>query len=293
MSDKRNFTPYLLLIVLALIWGTSFILIKKGLVSFSSSEVASLRVVSAAFFLLPLGLTKLRGLQSKDFGKLFLSGMVGIFIPSFLFAYAQTQIESSIAGVMNSLTPIWTMIVGAVIFTQRFRGYSILGTLIGFGGSIILITSNAEGGLGQLNGYAFYIIIATLMYGFNLNLIKYKIEHLRSSTITAVSVLLIGPFALIYLFGFTDFAHKLVTVEGAWISFGYVATLGLMSTAVAVVLFNRLVKTHSPLFASSVTYIMPIVAVMWGVLDGERLYVGHYVGMAAIIGGVYLANRKK
>jgi len=293
MSDKRDFTAAILLIILAMIWGTSFILIKKGLVALTPSEVGSLRVVSAAFFLLPLALTRLKGLTLKDHGKLLTSGLLGILIPSFLFSMAQTRIESSIAGVMNSLTPIWTMMIGAVIFSQRFKGYAVLGTLLGFGGTIILIAANSDGGLGKFNAYALFIVLATVMYGSNLNIIKFKIEHLPSLTITAVSVLLIGPIALTYLLGFTDFVHRLETVEGAWKSTGFVVILGLMSTAVAVVLFNRLVKTHSPLFASSVTYLILIVAVMWGVLDGERLYFGHYIGMAAIIGGVYLANRKK
>ncbi|MEQ8426178.1 MAG: DMT family transporter [Cyclobacteriaceae bacterium] len=293
MSDKKELTSIFLLITLALIWGTSFILIKKGLVSFTSGEVASLRVASAAVFLFPIALTKLKGLTGKDYWFLFLSGLIGIFIPAFLFSIAQTRIESSIAGVMNSLTPIWTMLIGALIFSQRFRGYAIVGTILGFTGTVILIMANADGGLGQFNAYALLIVLATLMYGGNLNLIKFKIEHLRSLTITSVSVMLIGPPAIIYLLGFTDFLHTLTTVDGAWVSFGYVVLLGFMGTAFAVILFNKLVKTRSPLFASSVTYLIPIVAVMWGVLDGEQLYLGHFIGMIAIIGGVYLANRKK
>lgn len=293
MSEKRDLTPILLLTILALIWGTSFILIKKGLVVFSADEVGSLRVACAAFFVLPFALTKLRGLSKSDFGKLMLSGMLGIFIPSFLFSFAQTKIDSSVAGVMNSLTPIWTMIIGAILFSQRFRGYAILGTLIGFGGTVLLIMANSSNSIGKFSGYSLLVVAATVLYGGNLNLIKYKIEHLRSLTITTVSVMLIGPFALIYLLGFTEFVPKLSSVDGAWKAFGFIALLGLMSTAVATVLFNKLVKTHSPLFASSVTYLIPIVAVMWGVLDGEHLYLGHYVGMILIIGGVYLANRKR
>lgn len=293
MTEKRDFTPIILLSTLALIWGTSFILIKKGLVVFSAGEVASLRVVSAAFFVLPIALTKLKGLVPSDFGKLLLSGMLGIFIPSFLFSFAQTKIDSSVAGVMNSLTPLWTMIIGAVLFSQRFRGLSIIGTLIGFGGSVVLIMANADNSIGKFSGYSLFVVAATFLYGCNLNLIKFKIEHLRSLTITTVSVMLIGPFALVYLLAFTEFLPKLASVEGAWKAFGFVTILGLMSTAVATVLFNKLVKTHSPLFASSVTYLIPIVAVMWGVSDGERLYLGHYIGMIAIVGGVYLANRKK
>jgi len=293
MSEKKDLTPIFLLAILALIWGTSFILIKKGLVVFSPGEVASLRVVSAAFFVLPIALTKLKGLTGKDFAKLLLSGMLGIFIPSFLFSFAQTKIDSSVAGVMNSLTPIWTMIIGAILFSQRFRGLAVIGTIIGFGGTVILIMANSDNSIGKFSGYSLFVVAATLLYGSNLNLIKYKIEHIRSLTITTVSVMLIGPLALVYLLGFTEFLPKLTSVDGAWKAFGFVAVLGLMSTAVATVLFNKLVKTHSPLFASSVTYLIPIVAVMWGVLDGERLFLGHYIGIVAIIGGVYLANRKK
>ena len=292
MTEQKDLSSIILLCILALIWGTSFILIKKGLVVFSGGEVGALRVAFASIFVLPIALTKLKGLTSSDYGKLFLSGMIGIFIPSFLFSFAQTKIDSSIAGVMNSLTPIWTMIIGAILFS-RFRGLAIVGTMIGFGGTVILIMANANNSLGRFSGYALFVVAATFLYGSNLNLIKFKIPHLRSLTITTVSVMLLGPFALIYLLGFTEFIPKLSSAEGAWKAFGFIAILGLMSTAVATVIFNKLVKTNSPLFASSVTYLIPIVAVMWGVLDGERLYLGHYVGMIAIIGGVYLANRKK
>ncbi len=289
MTEKKDFSSIILLCLLALIWGTSFILIKKGLVVFSGGEVGAMRVA----FVLPIALTKLKGLTATDYKKLLLSGMIGIFIPSFLFSFAQTKIDSSIAGVMNSLTPIWTMIIGAILFSQRFRGLAIVGTMIGFGGTVILIMANAENSLGRFSGYALFVVAATFLYGSNLNLIKYKIPHLRSLTITVVSVMLLGPFALIYLLGFTEFIPKLMGEEGAWKAFGFIAILGLMSTAVATVIFNKLVKTNSPLFASSVTYLIPIVAVMWGVLDGENLYLGHYIGMVLIIGGVYLANRKK
>jgi len=130
------------------------------------------------------------------------------------------------------------------------------------------------------------------MYGANLNWVKFRIHGLPALTITSVSILLIGPLALTYLLGFTDFTTKLGTIEGSWASFGYVVLLGCMSTAVAIWIFNLLVKISTPLFASSVTYLMPIVSVGWGLLVGESLYLGHYIGLAAILGGVYLANRK-
>lgn len=293
MNDNARASSILLLLILSLIWGTSFILIKQGLKVFSADEVGALRVSAAALVLLPLALTRVRELSTVHYGKLFLSGLLGIFFPAFLFATAQTRLDSSVAGMMNSLTPIFTLLIGAFFFQQRFRGYAIVGILLGLGGAITLMLSRSGGEVGGFNLYALLIVAACVMYGTNLNFIKFKIVNLSSMTITSVSVMLIGPLALLYLFIFTDFVHKLQTVEGAWRALGFVALLGTMSTAVATFLFNKLVKVSTPLFASSVTYIIPIVAVMWGVWDGELLSLGHYLGMGAIILGVYLANRKR
>lgn len=292
MNEANRGTAIFLLIILALIWGTSFILIKQGLKIFSADEVGSIRVSAAALFLLPAALVKFRELSTKHFGKLFLSGLMGIFFPAFLFATAQTRMDSSIAGILNTLTPIFTMIIGVILFQQRFRGFAVLGILLGFGGTVMLMISRSGGQVMGINLYALLIVIACVLYGANLNFIKFKISDIGSLTITSVSLMLIGPFALTYLFAFTDFTQKLEVTEGAWKAFGFIVLLGMMSTAVATFLFNRLVKISTPIFASSVTYVMPIVAVMWGMLDGEKLYAGHYIGMAAIIGGVYLANRK-
>jgi drug/metabolite transporter (DMT)-like permease len=292
MPDSNRRTAGILFAVITIIWGTSFILIKQGLKVFSPDEVGALRVTAASLFLLPMAFTRLKELNSSHYSKLFLQGMMGIFIPAFLFALAQTRMESSIAGVMNTLTPIFTMIVGAVLFKQRFRVVAIAGIILGFAGAVLLSMSRTGGTLGGINLYALLIVLACFFYGANLNLIKFKIPDLSALTITSVSLLLVGPLAAIYLVGFTEFVPKLKTQPGAWQALGFVVLLGLMSTSVAMLLFNRLVKISTPLFASSVTYAIPLVAVLWGVLDGERLSLGHFAGMATIIGGVYLANRK-
>ena len=292
MSDNQRETSILLFTILALIWGTSFILIKQGLKVFAPDELGALRVTAASLFLLPAAFTQLRELNKAHYWKLFVSGMMGIFIPAFLFAMAQTRMDSSVAGIINTLTPIFTMLIGAFIFKQRFKGHAIIGILLGFGGAALLSISRAGGSVGGINLFALLIVLACFFYGANLNFIKFNIPDLRSLTITSVSLLLIGPLAMIYLFAFTDFTEKFSTHDGAWRAFGFIVLLGFMSTAVATVIFNRLVKISTPLFASSVTYVMPIVAVMWGMFDGELLSVGHFIGMAAIIGGVYLANRK-
>jgi drug/metabolite transporter (DMT)-like permease len=292
MPDNNRGTALILLVICTLIWGTSFILIKQGLKVFAPDEVGAIRVTAAALFLLPAALVKFKELKSKHTSRLLLVGLIGTFIPAFLFAIAQTRLDSSVAGILNTLTPIFTMLVGVLFYQQRFRAFAIVGIILGFAGTFLLMLTRSGGKVEGINLYALLIVVACLLYGSNLNFIKFKIADLSSLTITSVSISLLGPLGLIYLFGFTAFTEKFYNNPEAWKAFGYIVLLGMMSTAIATFLFNRLVKISTPLFASSVTYFMPIVAVMWGVLDGERLYAGHYIGMAAIIGGVYLANRK-
>lgn len=291
MTDNRA-SAFLLLIVLALIWGTSFILIKQGLKVFEPQELGALRVTAAALFLLPAAFVRFKELTGDHYWKLLASGLMGIFIPAFLFATAQTNMDSSVAGILNTLTPIFTLLIGSFIFRQHFKRLAVIGIVLGFIGALVLMFARTGGQLGSLNFYAILIVIACVFYGANLNFIKYKITDLKALTITAGSLMMIGPLAVVYLFGFTDFTTKLQTVDGAWTACGYIVLLGVMSTAIATFLFNRLVKISTPIFASSVTYIMPIVAVGWGMVDGEHLGAGHFAGMAAITAGVYLANRK-
>jgi drug/metabolite transporter (DMT)-like permease len=293
MNENPRPIAIFLLLLLSLIWGTSFILIKQGLKVFAPDEVGAIRVAAASIFMFPFALTRLKELKGNDYLKLLASGLMGIFIPAFLFAFAQTRLDSSVAGILNTLTPLFTMIIGALLFKQRFGVLAIVGILLGFGGALILIFTRSGGNIGTINIFALPIVVACFFYASNLNLIKFKIKDIPSLTITSGSLLLIGPLALAYLFVFTDFTQKFSTHPTAWTAFGFIVLLGLMSTAVATLIFNRLVKISTPMFTSSVTYILPIVGVMWGLLDGERLQSGHFMGMVAILIGVYLANRKK
>jgi drug/metabolite transporter (DMT)-like permease len=292
MNRESRGLPIFLLLVLALIWGTSFILIKQGLKVFPPDVVGALRVSAACIILLPLSLPRLHELKKGDHFNIAVSGLMGIFIPAFLFATAQTRLNSSLAGILNTLSPVWTMIMGALFFQQRFRGYAILGILISFGGTVLLALSRSGGSITGFNAYALLIVAACALYGANLNWVKFRISGISSITLTSVSMLLVGPLGILYLFTATDFVSILSTQPGAWRALGFIVLLALMGTALAGLLFNKLVKISTPLFASSVTYIMPIVAVSWGLLDGEQLTTGHYIGMVTIIGGVYLANRK-
>lgn len=292
MPPQKNVSALLLLLVVSLIWGTSFILMKLGLKAFSPDVLGSLRVTAAAIFLMPLALPRLKELKQGDAFKLLVAGLIGVFFPAFLFAFAQTRLNSSLAGILNTLSPLWTMMVGAMFFNQRFHGYAILGIILSFLGAFMLALSRSGGAITGFNMYALFIVAACALYGSNLNWIKFKIHNLGSITITSISILFVGPLAAIYLFLFTDFTYTMSHNPEAWKAFWFIMLLAFMSTAVAGLIFNKLLHISSPLYASSVTYIMPIVAVMWGVIDGEKLLPGHFIGMAAILGGVYLANKK-
>ncbi len=291
MENKTSPLSFVLLIVLAVIWGTSYILIKKGLLAFEPGQVAALRVMLAGIIFLPFAIAKWKTVRGGHIPKLFLSGLMAVFFPAFLFSTAQKHIDSSLAGILNTLSPLWTVIIGASFFNVRFNRAAIIGVLIGLAGAVILMVSRS-GGAFAFNLWGLLIVVACACYGLNLNLIKFKIADLGSVAIAAISVVLVSPLAVIYLFGFTDFTQRMTVNPEAWRAFGFIFILALMSTAVANSIFNKLVKLTTPLFASTVTYIIPIVSVTWGVLDGEYLYATHFIGMAAILSGVYLANRK-
>jgi drug/metabolite transporter (DMT)-like permease len=282
------------LIILALVWGSSFILIKRGLEVYSPGEVGALRIVFAGMVLLPLSLPRLKGLNKRQVKNLVVVGLVGSFIPAFLFAKAQTQLSSSLTGVFNAMTPLFVVIIGALFFKSRITRRNAIGLVIAFIGVVILLMVK-EGGLGnfnEINAYALLVLLACACYGLNLNIIKYRFVELKPVAITAISLSIVLPLALIYLFTSTQFSFKLLHVEGAIQAAGYIAILGIVGTALALILFNVMVKVATPVFASSVTYLIPVVAIMWGLLDGEVLLAGHYFGIIAVIFGVWVGNRR-
>lgn len=282
------------LIILALVWGSSFILIKRGLEIYSPGEVGALRIVFAGMVLLPLSLPRLKGLKKRQVKNLIIVGLVGSFIPAFLFAKAQTQLSSSLTGVFNAMTPLFVVIIGALFFKSRITRRNAIGLVIAFIGVVILLMVK-EGGLGnfnEINAYALLVLLACACYGLNLNIIKYRFVELKPVAITAISLSIVLPLALIFLFTSTQFSFKILHVEGAVQAAGYIAILGIVGTALALILFNVMVKVATPVFASSVTYLIPVVAIMWGLLDGEVLLPGHYFGIIAVIFGVWVGNRR-
>ncbi len=291
-------TAWALLGVLALIWGTSFILMKKGLVVFSALELGACRVSVAALLLLPFALRHVGRIERSRFKWLALSGVAGTMVPAFLFAYAETRLASGLAGVLNALTVVFTLLLGALLFGQRLTGLRVLGIALGLLGTVVLMWLGGSGGNATPTGtgsawYGLYIVAATLGYGLSVNVIKHKLGSLKPMAVTAVLLLLIGGPALAFLLLGTAFLHKLAAVPGAWAAFGYIALLATMSTAVAMVLFNRLLQQSTALFASSSTYLIPVVALGWGALDGEAFNLWHLLGMAIILAGVLIIHRAR
>lgn len=290
-SSSHYFLAWALLVLLSIIWGSSFILMKKGLIAFSPAEIAALRILSASLFLIPVAVRNLSEIRSrKHWLFLFASGFLGSLIPAFLFPLAQTRIDSAITGVLNALTPFFTILIGSVLFRVRFNNRVKFGILVGFIGSILLVTAGMEGRIMNTNFYALLVVLATVLYGLNVNIIKYYLGDIRPVHITSFSMMMIGPFALLYLLLHADILDTLKENPQHFIALGYIIFLGVAGTAIALILFNKLLKITNIVFSSSVTYLIPVVAVIWGLIDQEVLLFQHYLGMIFIIIGVFLAN---
>ena len=288
--EKRWFQVTILMI-LAFIWGSSFILMKIGMLSFSSDQAAALRILMASIVLMPIAFKQVKKLQRKDLKSILIAGFIGSFFPAFLFMKAETRIDSSLAGMLNSLTPVFTLIIGLLFHRTAFRWLQVVGLLLGLTGATGLILSGDGFHLGTVNSYALFIVLATCFYAISINQIKAKLSHLTGVQVTSLSFMFIGPVALIYLLT-TKF--DLVAADPSWpLHLLALATLAIIGTALAMLLMNSLIRHSSAVAASSVTYVIPIFAIMWGLLYGEKITLLHIVCMCFILTGVYLINWKR
>ena len=289
---KEN-KKWFFLFLLALIWGSSFILIKKSLIGLSPMQLGSLRIIITGFILFFAGFNSLKNLSKNTIKWIALSGFLGTFFPAFLFAFAETEIDSAIASILNSIVPINTILFGFLAFNIISTKRQIIGVLIGFTGAILLISNGAAINPNQNYWYALFVIIATVMYAFNINIIKRHLQNISPLTIAVgnFTIIFIPAFLVLIYSGF--FTQQVLQGPNFSISIFYVFLLSLFGTAIAKVLFNNLVQISTPVFASSVTYIMPIVAVFWGLLDNEVFSFWQGIATLIILGGVYLANSKR
>jgi drug/metabolite transporter (DMT)-like permease len=291
MSSRNTFSNWALLLSLTLIWGTSYILIKKGLVVFSPIELASMRVSISMVFSLPIVFRAVRVVPFKLYGFVLLTGLFGSLIPAFLFAFSLTHISSSVNGIINSLSPLFTLLIGVFLFGGTTTRQRIIGVLIGFSGAAVLVLFKENGALNADLGWAILPVVATFCYGMSGNIVKEKLGSQNALYMTALAMLMIGiPTTVIAL---QTVPAKLQMVEGAWLAFSYVAILSILGTFIAWMLYYRLIQRTDALFASSVTYLIPLVAVAWGVADGERFSIFQAAGMMLILWGVWLVTKRE
>jgi len=292
VSNKKSLS-ILLLAVTSLIWGSSFILIKRGLLFFSPFEVGSLRIFIAFLIFLPVAIMGLKKINKEDWPLLGLSGLLGSLFPSLLFSFAGSKLDSSVSGTLNAVTPIFTMLVSLFFFGHRIKWLNAFGILVGFIGAVALALKNTSNGVSfEVNFYAMLVVLATLFYALNVNLLKTRLSHIPPVQLSAITIFFAGLPAGIILFGFTDFTQHFDFSTEAIQALGFVAILSLGGTAIALVLFNKLIQISNAVVASSVTYIMPVVALAWGILDDEIIYPTQYFGVGAVLVGVYLVNKK-
>ena len=282
---------WVLLVVLSIIWGSSFILIKKSLEHFNPYEVGALRVLIAGILLLPIALLNIKKFPRKHLKWLIIAALTGNFIPMFLFPIAEMQISSSIAGIVNSMMPIFVIIVGSLFWKFSTTNRQLVGVAISFSGACILALSGGESGELKLIPIVL-LLVATLCYAISTTTVKSKLHEIPAKILSAFvfSFVLILP-SLISLV-FSGFFTKLEPNKDLFIGLGFVSLLSIFGTGLAMMLNYRLLNISTPLFASTVTLLMPVVAVIWGILDGEKLTLMQGFGGLVILAGLIFLRAK-
>lgn len=294
---NQNLKNWGMLLLLAVVWGSSFILMKRAMIDkpsgdaiFDNNQVAAMRMLIAAAVMLPFGIRHFGLIKSrKNFLHLLIVAFLGNFFPAFLFTYAETGISSGYAGMLNSCTPVFTIVIGVLIFKQALIKLQVIGVLIGTGGIIWLVNSVSIVDTSGTFLHVLAVVIATLCYASSVNVIRYGLAHMKPLKITAIAFSFSFIPALILFFYFdtpTTFLTNTYAPQAIW----YVIVLAVFGTALSVIVFNQLIAKSSALFASSVTYFIPIVAVIIGFWDGETLSIWQVAAMLVVLSGVYVAN---
>ena len=287
---KSTQIKWFYLLALALVWGSSFILIKKGLIGLTAFQLGSLRIIFASVFLLLIGHKSLAKIPAKKWKYIALTSMFGTFFPAYLFAIAQTEIDSSVSSILNSLTPLNTLILGALVFGLQFKRNQVFGILIGLVGSALLVLNGAANHPEQNYYYAILVLIASICYAVNVNLIKKYLHDLTPLSITTgnFTILFIPAFMILFFSGFFEVIQEANVQQSVL----FIMILGVVGTGIANILFFKLIQISSPVFATSVTYLIPVVAFGWGLFDNEMLTPIQFFGAFIILIGVYLSAKK-
>jgi len=281
-----------LLIILSCIWGSSYILIKKALCFFSPHEIVYIRILSAALFLLPYALKSLKKLNRKTYSLLGIIGLLGTFVPLLCFSKAQMHINSGIHGVLNSLTPVFVLLIGIILFKRKILKNEILGIVLGITGTVVLMVVESSHFEGTFNYYILLSLLGSCLYGNTTNIIKYYLNDVKSTTIVSVSLLLIAiPISIYCFFYMMPLLLKVRQINHFFKPLLYSIFAGIFNLGLANIILAELVKRTSPVFTSTEALLAPIVALSWGLADGENILWAHYIGAATTLLGVYFINR--
>lgn len=282
---------WLILVVLAITWGSSFILIKQGLVSFTPYQVGALRMTIASGLLAFWGVPSLRSMPKEKLWYVFFAGLTGNFVPMFLFPIAQTRVSSSVAGILDSLVPLFILVLGTMFFKLKGTKNQIIGVLVGFLGAILLIGFDGFSGENSF-WHCMLIVFATILYAINSLILSTHLSDVPSFKLaSALFTIWLIPAVVILLF--SGFFQSFQGTPQQWESLGFVTVLGFFGTAAAMSIFYTLIKQTGSVFASMVTYLMPVVSVSWGLLVDEHVTLIHIIGFLMILSGIYLIQRNE
>ena len=275
--------------ILSIIWGSSFVLMKEGLTALSAYQVASLRMLFSGLVLLPFAINAFKKIPKEKMGIVFLSGFLGNFIPAYLFCIAETNIDSSLAGILNSLTPLFTILVGLSFFKTTINRQKMIGVVIGFIGLCLLFAAGKNISFQNL-GFASLVLVATFFYGLNVNVVGKFLKNIRAIDIVSVAFafLIIPSTIILYLTGYFSMSFNNPNFQQATMAS---IVLGVVGTSIASILFYMLIKRSTIIFASMVTYGIPIIAVAWGIYFGESISILQVGSLLIILTGVYIVNK--
>jgi len=290
-ANPVGLLAYLILAGLSLLWGSSFILMKRILPVFPPMELATLRIGMAGLAMVPLWLWHMRRDHWPLLPWFAVVGLVGNGIPALLFAVAQTGIQSGAAGVLNALTPMFTLVVGWTFFGRPAHRGQLVGLALGLGGALLLILSQHQVAGSSQPALALLLVLATFFYGISVNTVGHKLRGITPWLTASFPLVLASVPALLALAILGDPVGS-VQKPGGMEALGLLVFLSLINSALSLVAFNYLIHLAGPLFASTTTYLMPVVALLWGVWDGESLHFYHGAGLLAIIAGIALVNRR-
>ena len=293
MDFSKKINQILILCVLGIIWGSSFILMKKALTTYPPIEITLYRIFIVFLVFFPLGIKSFFKIKKKTGFVLLLSAIIGSVIPYFLFIKAQTKIDSSLNGILNSITPLFTLLFGVVLFMQKTNFRAVIGVVVGLiGASSLILLSTGDNIFSSSILYALFPVLGSACYALNINIIKTYLKDIPALKITSWSFIFIGPIAGLFLFFQTDFTNNLINNDPNYLNFIFINILGILGSGLAFWVFNLLIKETSSVFASSVTYLIPIVAIFWGVIDGESFGIFQFYLCLVIFCGIYLIKSK-